>query len=303
MNKLINENATEALRTFLKSLKVSFSKRTIEKFKSHPEFPNMLSLSHVLTSLGVEHLVMRSSYSQLRNELPKPAIVHTFQRGGMFLVIADADENRVQFINGRSQMEHETKDEFLKVWSGVVLIADKETNAREAGYFRNKVKEILHEARLPVFFFGLTIWALYFLLLFPPGLSWLYYAFFLLKSVGLIFSIFLIIYEVDSNNPFVTKLCIPGKKVDCSSVLNSPGARLFGFFSWTEIGLVFFLTTTLYLLFFPSPITVGWIALASIGASLFIPYSIYYQWKVVKRWCRLCILVQVIVRQPKICDF
>lgn len=295
MHKLINENATKTLRVFLNSLKVSFSKQTIDEFKDHPGFPSMLSLSDVLTHLGIEHLAIRASYSQLCSEIPKPAIVHTLRGGGMFLVIADADKNKVHFINERNQIEQETKEEFLKVWSGVVLIVDNEINAREAGYFKNKVKEVLNEARLPLFFLGIVVWGLYLLAQLPHSLSWVYYCFFIAKSSGLIFSVLLFIYELDANNPYVTRLCSPGKKVDCSSVLNSPGAKPFGLFSWTEIGLVYFITTLLNLLFFPSLATAGWIALAAISASLYIPYSIYYQWKVVKRWCRLCLMIQVIL--------
>lgn len=295
MRKLIQENATEALSVFLKNLKIPFSSYTIEKFKTHPEFPSLFSLSYTLSQLGIAHFALRSDYHQLQDDLPKPAIVHIRDNGGMFLVVAEVQSEGVQIINERNEVELYPKKQFLQSWSGVTLVADNSSSAREENYHQNRVKETFRRIRLPLACSSGLLLLVYWLLTFSAGYHWTYYALLFSKLTGIGLSILLLIHDFDKNHPFFKKLCSPNKKIDCSSILDSPAAKIFGLISWSEIGLVYFLTGFLFLLFFPSPINVGMVTLVSLGAAFYIPYSVYYQWKIAGSWCRLCLFVQGIL--------
>lgn len=80
-------------------LNIKFTSQTLNKLKSHPDFPSLVAFNYVLTQLGIENVTLRVPYEQMQNELPKPLLVHTKTNGGMYFVIAELDENKVNFIN------------------------------------------------------------------------------------------------------------------------------------------------------------------------------------------------------------
>jgi thiol-disulfide isomerase/thioredoxin len=67
--------------------------------------------------------------------------------------------------------------------------------------------------------------------------------------------------------------------------------------SWSEAGFFYFASTFLFLLFpsitFATKIFV--LSIANILAAPYILFSVYYQWKVVKQWCPLCLTVQAVL--------
>ena len=58
-----------------------------------------------------------------------------------------------------------------------------------------------------------------------------------------------------------------------------------------------FAATTIGLLFpgLPFAEKAFWLAAGSTLASSYIPFSIYYQWRVVRRWCPLCLIMQLVL--------
>jgi uncharacterized membrane protein len=116
-----------------------------------------------------------------------------------------------------------------------------------------------------------------------------------LKIVGLATAVMLLIYETDKGNSFVRNLCSAGGHVNCDAVLGSKGAKIAGI-TWAEIGFFYFASTFLLLCFSVSFADKKFLlAGASAFAAPYIFFSIYYQWRVVKQWCPLCLTVQLIL--------
>ena len=65
--------------------------------------------------------------------------------------------------------------------------------------------------------------------------------------------------------------------------------------SWSIWGFSYFLTLLLSQLLWFNYTTTIFIAVTAIVVSPYILYSIYYQLKVVKKWCTLCLMVQLIL--------
>ena len=117
-----------------------------------------------------------------------------------------------------------------------------------------------------------------------------------IKTLGLSVSVLLLIYEVDKSNAFVKSICTAGKQTNCGAVLQSKASKFLGM-SWSEAGFFYFVSTFLFLLF-PGINFLTKVCILSIANCLAVPYilfSIYYQWKVVKEWCPLCLMVQAIL--------
>jgi uncharacterized membrane protein/thiol-disulfide isomerase/thioredoxin len=117
----------------------------------------------------------------------------------------------------------------------------------------------------------------------------------LLKLAGILITSLLLWYEVDKFNPGVQKICKgAGAKVNCNAVLNSQGAKLFSFASWSEMGFFYFAGGFLALSLQPNQGLIHIIALANLLTLPYVCFSLYYQWKIVRHWCPLCLAVQSI---------
>ncbi|MDQ3534211.1 MAG: cysteine peptidase family C39 domain-containing protein [Bacteroidota bacterium] len=297
MRKLVSENPIEVLKILLTRLRVQFSYYTLQNFKLHPDFPNMLSLSYILNQIGIENVTLRATYEQMQNELPKPLLAHLYDNGGMYMVVAEADDNKVYFINEQNKLEAQLKEDFLKSWSGVAMLVDNDVNASEENYKVNKIKERFNKLRYPFIISSLLLLFAYSFLYTHENESTFTYLFITTKFIGVIVSSLLLVQLFDKNNLFIKKLCNSNKSKgndNCSNILDSPGAYILGL-SWSEVGFVYFLTLLTYLIWFPSYSSLLIITVLSILAAPFTLYSIYYQWKVVNSWCRLCLYIQAIL--------
>ncbi len=178
--------------------------------------------------------------------------------------------------------------------------ANPDANSGEKDYQLNRKKEIaatnktysLIAASVLIFFS-----TVYFLFTFFAGNFIMTAAVLLLiKMLGLAVTILLLVYEIDKSNAFVKSICTAGRQSNCGAVLQSKASKIIGM-SWSEAGFFYFASTFLFLLF-PSATFVNKIFVLSIANCLAAPYilfSVYYQWKVVKQWCPLCLSVQAVL--------
>ncbi|WKN29766.1 vitamin K epoxide reductase family protein [Porifericola rhodea] len=297
MDVSLKNNPSEAVEVLLKSLQAKFTDYSINSLKQHPDYPSLLSINHTLNQLQIDNLAIRATYEQLQNKFPKPLLVHTRDEGGTYRVIAQLDEEQVTFVDRKGKQRSQSKTDFLKSWSGIAVLVDEETKGEERGYALNKIKALLNKAVLPLLMFSLALLMVYIISYTDNLLSTFDYLFLLTKTLGIAATIPLIIRLLDKNNPFVKKLCHSGKaggKSNCARVLDSPTAHLLELFAWSEIGFVYFTSLFLYVLLFPSHLLVLIAGLAVLAAP-YTFYSVYYQWKVARQWCRLCLAVQGVI--------
>ena len=100
--------------------------------------------------------------------------------------------------------------------------------------------------------------------------------------------------ELGLHSKSLDKFCEASENNSCDDVLNSKGATIFGVFKLSDVGIVYFSGIILSIFLFSLTASETSIQLfynLSVLSLLFIPYSIYYQWRVIKKWCPLCIIV------------
>jgi uncharacterized membrane protein len=118
----------------------------------------------------------------------------------------------------------------------------------------------------------------------------------IIKISGMAVSVLLLIYEIDKSNAFVKSICNAGQQTNCNAVLQSKASKILGM-SWSEAGFFYFASTLLFFLFpginFSTKVFI--LSLANCLAAPYILFSVYYQWKVVKQWCPLCLTVQAVL--------
>jgi uncharacterized membrane protein len=109
---------------------------------------------------------------------------------------------------------------------------------------------------------------------------------------GVFISWMIVSKELGIENKLADQVC--GKEADCNAVINSKTARLLLGIDWSDAGIIYFsyLLMALVISSFTETSN-GLYTILSVLAACAIPvtlFSIYYQWRVIKKWCRLCLI-------------
>lgn len=293
-------NGPETAALLAALLKVNISASTLKKdIEEHPDSPSLLSISDVLNSYGIENLAIKTDADKLP-EIPLPCITQVQATGAdfkYFTVVREITDSRVQFFDSeKHQWASVAKDDFAARFSGIVLLAQAGEKAGEKDY----AKKVRAEKRLRLGQYLLTL-CLPVLLLAAGVLAFaqvgggavLPFMFSVLTLAGCAISALLLWYEVDQHNPALQQICSSGAKVNCGAVLQSNAAKIAGI-SWSAVGFSYFMGLLLLPLFLglanPAALfTASWVNALALP---YIAFSIYYQWRVVKQWCVLCLGVQ-----------
>jgi uncharacterized membrane protein len=300
LNKLLEPkmNGPEIAHLFATLLKVDISNTTLAiEIENHPDYPSLLSISDVLKQIGIDNIGLRIDTKRF-SEMPVPLIaqIKGKQTGDdFFTVVREVKETRVDFFDPEShKWKAIPKDLFLERSSGVVLLAEVSAGAGEKDY-KIKVKQE-RQKKTGAFLAAFAIPALVVLsgvialaqdrnVIFP-------FLFALLAVCGSIIGGLLLLYELDQHNPILQQICSSGKKVNCSSVLQSKASKVMGL-SWSVIGFTYFTGMLLLLLSeeMTSPRVLFVLAWLNTATLPYILFSVYYQWRIAKNWCILCLCV------------
>jgi uncharacterized membrane protein len=118
------------------------------------------------------------------------------------------------------------------------------------------------------------------------------------KLVGTCICIILLWSEIDKHNPVLQAVCggDSNAKSNCAGILQSPMAKIGGWISWSEIGFAYFAGGLLSLLFSGfAPSVAGMLSWINIAALPYTIFSVYFQWRVARQWCILCLTVQALL--------
>ncbi|WNJ20370.1 vitamin K epoxide reductase family protein [Pontibacter sp. G13] len=280
---------------FLDKLGTRYTQVTLDWLSKHPDFPSMLSLHHGLNRLGIRNMAMRPDFRQLQEELPRPFLAHLqFPQEG-YGVVTEMSGDSVTLLRGAEQEEVLSHAEFLKAWSGVVLVADTEAQVQEKDYTRNLSVGILNRMRIP-FLILMTIitliwggWQAHGQ--WPSPLVWGWMG---THAVGLLLAVPLMLQRFSPHHQIIQRFCATDKKrkINCQQILESPAALAIGNLSWGEIGFGYFLLMLLWSAWMPQSVSFPILQIMAVLGGVYPVYSIYYQGFIAKQWCKLCLFVQ-----------
>lgn len=260
---------------------------------SHPSYPSLHALTGVLDHFNIPNAALRLPCNlEILEDLPTD-----------FLAVLEYEDQeqlyQIKRLKEGIQLQSEgektttiTKSKFLQLWTGVVLLVEKEEHSFQKKGTLNSVLTYTGIALLSI------------LLLYQIQVSFPFYAYtighFLLSLLGIVFSIYILREELGLTSTFQQKVCAQGKTTSCKTVLNSKGATVFKILKLSDIALFTF--GSFSLIWILSSIlnidTSTLVFSASSVGTLVIIYSIYYQGVILKKWCTLCLgIVSVLTLQ------
>lgn len=292
-------NAYDALSYLTQVSRLDITPSSVkEQLYLHPDFPSLLSMSDVLTGWSVTNLATRIRVEQLA-EIPLPAICFLDINGGYFAPIRKVTDKKVEWLDTDQGWQTDTITDFMRKWNGIVLLIEPNTNSGESDYQQKKRNELLSNARLPVIILSLIICLFCAIQLLAPSAifstSW---GLLLVKFIGIGVTTLLLSHVIDANNSILQSLCGLDSRTDCNNVLTSKAAKLWGWLGWAEIGFIYFSGSFILLLLGINIVQtsiLSWLTVLNMLALPYTIYSIYYQYKIAKSWCPLCLIVQALL--------
>lgn len=307
LNKLINSDLSNDNLTFICRSTLNYYKvkntlsRVNELINNNLEYPSILALIDTLKHYGIACAAFRKNEHEYANfETPFICSIQQHDWSNPYLtLVTSVDLDTIHYLDPLKKVEKVIPvAEFIKMDKNIILLMDGTNISHEIDYKRSIKLEKTRKIRETIIL--LIIFAIWFAIVaynltkFPSPHSIYGTLSFLFLTIGTIFSILLLWKEVDSHTPFLKEVCGGnGRKFNCDAVLNSKGASILGL-NWSVIGFSYFITLLISQSLFGLT-NASFLPYWSMIQLLAVPYtiySIYYQWKIVKQWCPLCLVVQ-----------
>lgn len=295
------EPNVKATIAYLKLLNVKVTDATVdETLQNHPDWPSLLCISDSLNKWNLPNAAGIIDVSEI-DQLPTPFMAYISRIENPLEIVTQVLDNEVYIYSlNKNKSVVEDKKDFFKRWRGIYLIAEKNDKSGENAFEINRKKT----------FFRSLIQALLFSLIIIISFMFLHRNFemyeiksvipFYLQSlillIGVVVTSLLLLYEIDTNNPILQKICTGIVKGNCDAILSGKQSKLFNWLSWSEIGFFYFVGGLLTLLFAGTLTNaIAIIAYLNVFSLPYTVFSIYYQARVAKQWCMLCLSVQVLL--------
>lgn len=240
----------------------------------------------------MDNIVVKLTKDQL-SEIPYPAVAHLNEYGGRFVLLHRLVDRQIYYTDPFIGLITTSVEEFLKIWTGVLLLMEGTAKSGEEGYEQKHKHEVFEQWTLYSSLFLLMIsWVLSLFVI-----THYYLAIYILNSFGCLVSFLLVQKQFGLTNAVLNSFCKLGSKSDCDSVINSPASKLFGVVNLSEVGLWYFIGSTLSM-------NIAAFSLVSVAPFLFVftllavalsIIAIYYQATVIKKWCPLCLAVVAVI--------
>lgn len=294
-------NGFEITCLLVNILKIKVSNSSLKKsLEEHPNYPSLLSISDVLTSYGVENLSISIDINKIA-EVPTPFITQIKEKAYndfyFFTVVKKINNNMIHYFEPEKHIWIlKSREDFLSRCSGNILLSEAQENAGEKEY-ESKVKEEKRRhliQNLMAYWLPAVLLTAGIVAFLQFGIAALLpFLFSISTLIGAVTCILLIWYELDQHNWALQQICGASKKVDCGAILQSKASKIIGI-SWSTIGSTYFIGSILLQIFLgiinkESLFICSWLNLFALPYTFF---SLYYQWKIAKQWCMLCLFVQ-----------
>lgn len=293
--ELINNNIDEVVRVLFRYYGLRYDGYAKHLYHTHPRYRHVESISYLFSRYGLDSALIETDLSELES-LPFPLIINY---DGLFLPIDQAEEDGTfTILNEKGAREEIHLGATDRYWDHLALVFEKDGKGRGDLSRERLIWRFERCARFALFliFAGTVLYLSFKTVLLA---CWLREFFLLSAFAGIVICILFHIQRFDRGNPFVNRICHASidrtSKRDCSSILDSTASKVLGLLSWVDVGSAYFFVFLAVIWAIPSQGVISCLAILSVLALIYVPYSILYQAKIAMRWCPLCLSVQAIL--------
>jgi uncharacterized membrane protein len=184
-----------------------------------------------------------------------------------------------------------SEKEFTRQWSGYMVLTETGPLSGQPEYEQYQ-KALFYKYFYPYLFSAVLLISMIFLLI-NSSISLTYIGLAMIKIIGVGVCGVLIRRTYDDSNSSINKLCSVNRAFNCTDVISSGAASIWGV-KMSEIGLFYFGGTLIAILVMAiiQQLSALYIVLVLFtGINLcYAAFSIYYQKMVIGKWCPLCLV-------------
>lgn len=263
------------------------------ELNSHPDFPTLKSISDTLGKFGIENVPVRLKPNELE-QLDSPFLAYFTSKGQNELAyVKPLQDKNIHLISESLKPKTESINTFSSSFTGIAVLLDIEKATlpqANSAKLKDRVlfKSIL--ALILVSLLGFLVLGIYNIRaeLFSSVTS----VFLIItKFLGLALAIALVIKGFGESSTLLDKVCKLGKKADCNTVLESRYATVYGWLKWSDLGLIYFLSSLLLMCID----SLGMVIVLTLVSFPYVIISLYQQVFLIKKLCPLCIGVLAIL--------
>ncbi len=276
------------VQKLLKKNDISFDSEELNfQIQSHPSYPSLHAIIGVLDHFNIENIAAEVPVDQeTLVQLPDCFIAQiNTGKEQQELVNVERKEHEYLVLSTGNKEKKYTESEFLSLFTGII-IAVEGSEDEDAVENTRKTFPMVYTA------LGLLIVSLGFIV-YQKEISLYNLLHLVFSLIGGVVSWAIIRQELGLQTVIGNAFCSNvDDTADCDFVLNSKGAQIGKRYKLSDLSLMYFSVLTLLTLVLTSPKLSYTISLFALPIAL---YSIYYQYKVVKKWCALCLSVVAIL--------
>lgn len=277
----------QIIKHLLDLLKIKHSNVFIvENYANNHNAGNLLGIQNILYMYGIESVGIKFE-DKINANITLPCICHM---NNHFVIVQKLEDGNVFYIDNK-HLKIMSESEFCEEWNGVALLISNTSKAGEPHYYLNKIKDLYINLKYHFLIFflfcctGVLLGSYYNNIILTANV--------IFNILGLITSLLICQKFLGQHNVVVDRICSLINNGDCESILKSKESKFLNIFSWSEIGLAYFITNILFLIISHSNLFViqlfNWFAM---------PYGIWSFWFQIfykKNICLLCCVTQLII--------
>ncbi|WP_055447813.1 vitamin K epoxide reductase family protein [Lacinutrix mariniflava] len=261
------------------------------QIQSHPSYPSLHAITGVLNHFDIDNIATRVAIDKDTLEQLPPSFIAQLntENDTDFALVIKKDKNyKTIFSNKKSKTISETI--FLEQFTGILVAVEKDDT-------KQIIQTNTTNLQKPLFIIALLLFSVLFFKSSPNFTETFY---FLTTSIGITITYLIIQHDLGLDSKIVDSICSQeSKTTNCNAVLNSKGATLYKNIKLSDVSFIYFISICIAsLLLLLTNMSLNILYLISLVGLPIVAYSIYYQVKVSKNWCVLCLgIASVLVLQ------
>lgn len=256
-------------------------------YNEHPHNKDMYGLKDMLNVYNIESVGVDIKDKDEAN-MVFPSIYHVENN---FVIAIECHDEKISFLSGGKISETHIYS-FKKAWDGKTLVITSTEHAKEENYLYNLGLEWVIRLSWLCLIFVPVIFIILSFLYNPIMNTYFNIPLLLLDVIGCTLC-YLLLQKKIKDSAFGERFCSMITEKGCDAVLSSERSMIFYIFSWSEIGLAYFLVNAVIISFVPQYLS-GLILVNYIAMTYGI-WSVWYQYKRIRKWCTLCLSVQLVI--------
>lgn len=283
------------VQSLLQKNKINIDSEELDfQIQSHPSYPSLHAITGVLNHFDVENIAIRVPVDkETLEQLPNSFIAQLNVDGVTDFALIIKQGEHYKTIHNNKEKKSITQTSFLEQFTGIVVGVEKDET--------KNINEVSTTSfQKPLFASALALLIILFIYSTPGLYASIYFG---LTITGIVVSLLIIQHDLGISSKIIDSICSQeSKTTNCNAVLNSKGATIYKNIKLSDISLVYFLSISISAVFISlTTKSINTLYLISLAATPVVVYSIYYQIKISKNWCVLCLAIaSVLVLQASI---